>query len=239
MLLLLGTAGSACAQSPDGLVRKGNSSYEGKKYDQAELSYRKALEKKADNPAATFNLGDALYMQGKYDEANQHFGQLEGANLTDKQKAALYHNLGNTHLQKEKYEESIGAYKQALKLNPSDDDTRYNLAYAQAKLKKQQQQEQESENKQQDKNDQKSEKPKDQQQQQKEQNKQDQQDQKQSGDPGENKEKQDQQPAKPQEKQISKDEAQRILDALKNDEQDLQKKLRRIDATPSKSAKNW
>ncbi|MBK8414246.1 MAG: tetratricopeptide repeat protein [Bacteroidetes bacterium] len=59
-----------------------------------------------------------------------------------KEKASSYHNLGNSMVKAQKYAESIDAYKKALKLNPADNDTRYNLAYAQAMLRKQQEQQQ-------------------------------------------------------------------------------------------------
>ena len=90
-------------------------------------------------PEATFNLGDAVYQQKRYDEAAKQF-QLSAQTNPDKSvKAKAYHNLGNTFLEQKKYEDAAKAYKNALKENSKDADTKYNLAYANAMLKQQQQ----------------------------------------------------------------------------------------------------
>ena len=119
------------AQQDKSYIHKGNELYKQQKYTEAEANYRKAVAQKKQNVnTGSFNLGDALYKQKKYDEASKQFTQLAGS--TNKAIAAkAYHNLGNSLLENKKLEESIEAYKKALINNPKDDETRYNLAYAQ------------------------------------------------------------------------------------------------------------
>ncbi len=127
----------AFAQEANKLLRQGNRSYKQDNFDEAELKYRKALETEKGSAKGFFNLGDALYKQQKFEEAGEKF-EAAIANEKDKGKLAkAYHNLGNALLQQKKYKESIDAYKKALLNNPKDEETRYNLAYAQAKLQEQ------------------------------------------------------------------------------------------------------
>lgn len=205
-------------------VKQGNESYENKNYKDAEKNYRDALKKNKNSYSASFNLGDAYYKQEKYDEAAQEFQALTHRATSKDSLAAAYHNLGNALLKSKKYQESAEAYKNALKNNPTDEDTRYNLAYAQQMLKQQQQQ-----NKDKDKKDNKDKKDKDK----KDKNKDDKQD-KNNKDKDkqdqQNKEKQDKKKNKkeqPQPDQISKEDAQRLLDALQNDEKNIQNKVKK------------
>ena len=174
-LWLIGTC-QAFAQSERKFIREGNKSFDSKKYSDAEVAYKKSLGKNQKSYEGNFNLGDAYYKQGKYDEAAKQFELLQSQKKDKASQAAAMHNLGNTLLQNQKYPESIEAYKQALKLNPKDEDTRYNLAYAQAMLKQQQQQQQQQQNQDKNKEDKKDQK---QQKQQQEQQKQEQAQQKQ------------------------------------------------------------
>ncbi len=122
------------------LMREGNRQYEADKPVDAETSYRRALDVDEKSNKATFNLGDALYRQKKYDEAGRQF-EKAASETTDKiDKSRAYHNLGNSYLQQQKLKEGIEAYKQALRNNPNDADTKYNLSYALNLLKQQQQQ---------------------------------------------------------------------------------------------------
>jgi Ca-activated chloride channel family protein len=93
------------------------------------------LEKKNNFPEAIFNLGDAIYKQNRNEDAAKQFLLASKTLIDPKQKAQAFHNLGNAYLQDKKYEEAVNAYKQGLKLNPNDRDSKYNLAYANAKLK--------------------------------------------------------------------------------------------------------
>ena len=223
-----GTMAAACSllfiqpafsQSDKKLIRDGNKLFQQKKFSDAEVAYRKSLNKNQKSYPGNFNLGDAYYKQGKFDEAAKQFEVLNMMKADNKTKAAAWHNLGNTLLQNKKYAESVEAYKQALKLNPKDEDTRYNLAYAQAMLQQQQQQQQQQ-NQDKNKNDKQEQKQnQDQQQQQK----------------NEEQKKQQQQ----QKKEISKEDAERILQALNNDEKNKHKKAKQAEAAKIDIEKDW
>lgn len=210
------------AQNEKPLVREGNSQYKKGNFSEAELKYRKSLEKNKNSAEGSFNLGDALYKQKKYDEAAGAFHNLSSANKDKDLQAKTFYNLGNSYMQADKYEESANAYKQALRMNPKDEDARYNLAYALQKLRQQQQQQKDKDKKDDKKN---QEKKQDQQQQQ-----QDKQDQK--------KQEQQQQQAQQQPK-ISKEDAERMLEALKNDEKNLQKRLAKKEGARVSIEKQW
>lgn len=124
-------------------IREGNKLYKQKKYNDAEIEYMKANENKNTN-IGEFNIADALYKQGKYKEAAEKFENLTASDLSDDELASIYHNLGNSYLQNKEYEKSIDAYKDALKRNSDDPDSRYNLEYAKQMLQKQQQQQQQN-----------------------------------------------------------------------------------------------
>ena len=217
---LLIAAGSVYAQQPAKFIRKGNNEYNNTKFKDAEINYRKALEKSPQSVKAAYNLGDALYKQGDYEKAASSFSSVAGQkSLGEKNKAAAYHNLGNSLLQDKKYGESIEAYKNALRLNPKDDETRYNLAYALTKLQQQQQQQQNKNNKDQNKDQQK-------QQQQQQQN------------PDDQKQKQQQQP---QNRKMNKQDAERMLQALNNNEKKTLDKVKKnkAQAVQSRIEKDW
>jgi tetratricopeptide (TPR) repeat protein len=150
--------GVVCAQPAQKLVRSGNNAYKNGHFKDAEIDYRKALTKAPTSQKATFNLGNSLYKQQNFEEAAAQYLKLSQNEKKEAPKASVYYNLGNSLLQNKKYKESIDAYKMALRQNPKDEDTRYNLSYAMTKLqqqkkqdqnKKQQQQEQKQQQKQQ------------------------------------------------------------------------------------------
>ena len=131
---------SVWAQKESDDVRAGNKQYKKSKFTEAEIAYRKGLVRNPKSVEANFNLGNALFRQKKYSEALEKYNAAAALQAGDKKKmAATFHNVGNSLLVDNKIEESIKAYKMALKNNPKDDETRYNLAYAQLMLKKQQQ----------------------------------------------------------------------------------------------------
>src|SRR5690606_23507068 len=129
-----------------------NKLYEAQKFNEAEANYLKSLSKKEQSEEGIFNLGDAYYKQKKFNEAAQQFNNIATKTENKAVKAKAYHNLGNALLEAQKLEESIAAYKKSLMLNPKDEETRYNLAYALEMLKKQQ--EQDKKNQEQQKKDQ-------------------------------------------------------------------------------------
>jgi len=193
----------AIAQKENKLLRQGNQAYEKGDYKSAEKDYRRALEINKESVKGQFNLGSAIYQEKNYEEAAKIYGNLAEKNQERSNQAKIFHNLGNSFLQAKEYEKSILAYKNALMNDPKDLDTKYNLEYAKMMLKKQQQQQQ-----QQNKDQQKKEDKKDKQDQ-----KQDQQNQNQK--------------QNPDQKKISKEDAERMLEALKNDEKKTMQKVKK------------
>lgn len=237
------------AQDPKGLIHKGNELYTQKKYDEAADAYGKATDKKGALPLeGNFNLGDALYKQKKFDDAAQHFTDIGTSNASPAVKAKAYHNLGNSLLESKKYQESIDAYKKSLLNNPKDDQTRYNLAYAQEKLKQQQQQNkknQNNKNNQQNKDqqkqnqDKKDQDKKNQNQKDKDKNK-DNKDQNQGNKP-QPKDQQDQGQPKPKPGGIPKQRLENLLDAVNNEEKKVQDKVnaKKVKGVQVQNEKDW
>jgi len=196
-------------------IRLGNRLYEKDKYLDSEVKYRKALEKNPNSVDAMFNLGDALYKQGKHEEAAKVFNEaipLVKPKEQREQLANTLYNLGNSMLKANKLDESISAYKNSLRANPNDQDAKYNLAYALHMKKKDDQKKKDDKNK--DKNKQDKEQKKD---------------------------KNDQEKQQPPQPKISKDDAERILNALQNNERNVQEKAKEQKGQPVKVnvQKNW
>lgn len=218
-------------------TRNGNKEFQNEKYSDAEACYKKALDIKNNMPEATFNLGDAIYNQKRYEDAGKQFQLSAQTNTDDKIKASAYHNLGNSFLEQKKYEEAIKAFKNSLKLNPQDLDTKYNLAYANEMLQKNKGGEgQDNKDKKDNKDDKDS---KDNQQKDKEQKdqqndkKQDQQ--KQNGQDKKDKSQQE------QKSKLTKEEADKLLKALSNEEQKTAQKMqqKQIKGVRVKIKKDW
>jgi Ca-activated chloride channel family protein len=185
-------------------------------FSKAETEYRKALDKKPDDLKWNFNLNNSLYKQKKLNDAATGYEQIARQLIDPKEKAGALHNLGNARLFQQQIDEAIDTYKKALRINPGDMETKYNLAYAQ-QLKKQQQQKNQDKNKDKDKD-------KDQQKQNQDQNK--------------DQNKQQQQPPP----KISKQNAEQLLQALQNDEKNIQDKVKKAQAVQVKSSrveKDW
>jgi len=211
ILLVISMFSPLVAQEESANVREGNKLYKSEKFVDAEVAYRKGLQKNPKSFEGTYNLGNALFKQKKYPEALEQYKNALSLQPTAKDKiAAAFHNAGNALLSDKKIQESIDAYKMALKANPKDDETRYNLAYAQMMLKKQQQNKDKDKDK--DKEQEKEKK--------KEQDK--------------NQQQQQQQP------QMSKQNAQQILDALMQDEKKTMDNKKKQPVRARKSAeRDW
>ena len=166
------SAGAVSAQKAERKnVREGNKLYESEKYTESEIAYRKSLEVNPRSTEGTYNLGNSLYKQGKFPEAAEQYqliaGQGEKMVATPEGKARLsevYHNMGNIFMQNKDYGKAVEVYKQSLRLNPKDDETRYNLALAQKLLSDQQKDDQQQQQQQQPQDDQKQDKTQEQQQ---------------------------------------------------------------------------
>lgn len=205
-------------------LRSGNKLYRDSTFVKAEVDYRKALELEPKSTDAIYNLGNSLLMQQKAKEAME---QYEAALHIEKDKmklAQIYHNMGVILQSSKQLPQCIEAYKEALRNNPKDDETRYNLALAQKQLKDQQQQQNQ---------DQQQEQKQEQKQDEKEQNK-DQQDQQQKD------QQQNQQQQQQQQNQMSKENAEQLLRAAMQDEKNVQDKVKKgIRVEGRKLEKDW
>lgn len=205
-------------------LRSGNKLYRDSTFVKAEVDYRKALELEPKSTDAIYNLGNSLLMQQKAKEAME---QYEAASHIEKDKmklAQIYHNMGVILQSSKQLPQCIEAYKEALRNNPKDDETRYNLALAQKQLKDQQQQQNQ---------DQQQEQKQEQKQDEKEQNK-DQQDQQQKD------QQQNQQQQQQQQNQMSKENAEQLLRAAMQDEKNVQDKVKKgIRVEGRKLEKDW
>jgi tetratricopeptide (TPR) repeat protein len=219
------------AQTDKGHIRHGNREFKNGNYSEAEVNYRKSLDKEY-SPKAQFNLGDALYEQKNYEEASKAFSGVTERNTSNEIEANAYYNLGNTLMAQEKYGEAFESYKKALKINPDDEDFRYNLEYARWKMIQQQQQQ--NQEQQQQNQDQEQDQNQDQQQEQEQNQEQQQQNQDQEQD--------QQQQQQQQQQQMSKEDAERMLKALENQEKETMEEMNEKKASmmqKRKSEKDW
>lgn len=219
-------------------IRKGNKMYEQEKYTEAEIDYRKSQDVNPTSPQAAFNLGNALYRQEKYEDAIKQFGiAAQNSNTDQTLVSEAFYNSGNVFMEGQDYAKAIQAYKQTLRLNPKDNEARYNLALAQKLLSDQendqnQDQDQEQQDQDQQQNQDQEQNNNQEQQQDQDQNQQDQEQQDQD-------ESQQQQHASDQ---ISKEVAEQILNALNQDEKGVQEKVRKAQMDQMqrrKSDKDW
>ena len=222
LLLLMAVSVSAQKAERD-FIRKGNRFFKDSVYVNAEVNYRKALEVNPKSTVSMYNLGNTLAGQNKLKEAME---QYVGATKVEKNKdnlSQIYHNMGVIFQSQKDYAKAVEAYKESLRNNPKDNETRYNLALAQKLLKDQQQNQQnqdqnQDQNKQDKKEDKKDEKKQDQQQ------------------------KQDQQPPKPEKKdnEMSKENAEQLLNSVMQDEKDVQDKVKKQQVIQgSRLEKDW
>ena len=205
---------SANAQTDRQYVRQGNKQYRAGDFANAEVSYRKAVEKNPRNPQAAYNLGNALMAQKKDSAAIEQFQNAAKLETNPMRKYRAFHNMGVICQGHKMYGEAIEAYKNALRLNPEDNETRYNLVLCKHQKNKQDQNQQQNQQQKQDKKDDK-----------KEQDKQEQ-----------NKDKQ-----KEQKPQMSKDNAEQLLNAAMQQEKQTQDRLKKAQQQPQRRQvlKNW
>ncbi len=218
LLLGLGLTASlaSSAQNPNTLIRSGNRAYKKKQIDQSIKQYKAAVDQAPDNPTANYNLGNAQFKNNQFDAAAKSYDATIDHSSADKSMAekGLY-NKGVAMAKQQKLQESIDAWKAALKLDAADSDARENLEKALMEQKKQQQQ-QNQKKKQDQKKDQK--------------NKQDQ----------KNQDQQQQQQPKPQPSRLNKQQVDQLLKALQQRENDLQNKLNQNKPhTPNQPDKDW
>lgn len=280
VFIIILTAGFVHAQEVDKEKEKSikiatNYTWEGNKdisesdFVNAEANYRRAISKSAENSIAPYNLGNAYYENETYSEAFGRFKQA-GENAIDKKdKHRAYHNMGNVFMKNKEYQKAVDAYKEALRNDPTDEETRYNLALAKEMLKKQQEEEQKND---QNKDDQNKEDQKDQKDQNEdkkegdkdEDNKGDQKenqgDKQEEGDKGEenkedkkegegkNEEQNDepnaeegQKKEQPKPNQLSQQQVKNLLEAMQNEEKKVQEKIdaQKVKGAKIKNEKDW
>jgi len=231
----------------------------------AEADYRRAISKSKENIAAPYNLGTAYYGKESYGEAFGRFKEAGELASEKTQKHKAFHNMGNVFMKKKEYDKAVEAYKEALRNNPKDEETRYNLALAKEMLKKQQDEQKNDDNK--DNKDQQDQKDKDQEQnegdnkedkegdkkeeenkdkgsdgdQNKEENKEG------EGDEKKEKEQQPEQGDQPDNKkqprpnQLSKQQIKNLLEAMQNEEKKVQEKIdaKKVKGAKLKNEKDW
>ncbi|MBN2091130.1 tetratricopeptide repeat protein [candidate division KSB1 bacterium] len=227
---------------------EGNKLYQEEKYDAASSQYHDALLEAPESPVIQYNIAGTEYKTGKFQEALENYAKALSPRLAERRKpeeerllrSKIHYNRGNALYRLNKYPEAIQEYTEALKLNPDDEDAKYNLEFVRNKLKdeaqkqpqdqnqqqqqqQQQQQEQQQQNQQEDKKDQQNQE----EQQKKEQQEQEQQNQEQE------------QPQPQKEGEITKEDAERILDALKEDEKQEQEKRQKAAQGRARVLKDW
>lgn len=209
VLMSLFSVGVWAQKAERDFIRRGNRFFNDSVFVDAEVNYRKALEVNPKSIISMYNLGNTLFQQKKSKEAMEQYVSASKIEKDKDKLASIYHNMGVIFQSDKDYAKAVDAYKMSLRNNPKDDETRYNLALAQKMLKDQQQNQ--DRNQDQNKDDQ--------------QKQQDKKDQEQKNDQNKNQ----QQPPKPEKKdnQMSKENAEQLLNSVMQDEKDIQDKLKK------------
>ena len=204
-------------------IRKGNKAFRQQNYVQAEVDYRKATAKNGRNPQAIYNLGCAFMAQQKDSSAVVQFENASKIETNPKRRAMAFHNIGVICQKKQLFSEAIEAYKESLRNNSSDNETRYNLELCKRQLKNQK-------NNNNDKN----------QQNKKDKNNKDNKKEQQKKDQKNDKDKQQNNQQQPKE-QMSKDNAEQLLNAAMQKEKETQDRLKKAmrQSSTRKLERNW
>ncbi|MCM4171162.1 tetratricopeptide repeat protein [Arenibacter sp. TNZ] len=248
---------------------EGNKDLSESNFVNAEANYRRAISKSTENSIAPYNLGNAYYENETYSEAFGRFKQAGENALNKKDKHKAYHNMGNVFMKNKEYQKAVDAYKEALRNDPTDEETRYNLALAKEMLKKQQEEEQKNDQNKDDQNQDDKKDQKDQNEDKKEgdenkdnkgDQKEDQGDKGEDGDKGEEKKEdkkegegdneeqndepykaEDQKQQQPRPSQLSPQQVKNLLEAMQNEEKKVQEKIdaQKVKGTRIKNEKDW
>ncbi len=221
---------SVNGQAEKRMIRKGNAEFRGGNFQEAEKDYRNARNVNSSSSIANYNLANALYKQNQYDAAAREYEQLTENEKEKDKLSRYYYNLGNTLYQNKKYSESVQAYKNALRNNPGDMDAKHNLQMALRMVSKQENQKNspnkndDSKNKEDKKQPETSAK-----------------DRNNDQNNDQNKDQGDPKPQSAQKNQISKEDAERILQAIENEEKEVMKKVQdqKEQAKKIPVDKNW
>ncbi len=229
--------------------REGNELYKNEKFAEAAEEYKNASIEKPEDERINYNLGNAYYRLGSTEEAAKEYSRAGAAEDPGLSQRSFY-NLGNSLFQAGQYEQAKQAYIKSLQFNPDDMEAKHNLEVTLEKIQEQQQQQQQQNQENQDKQEKQQNQEQNQQQEQKQDKERQQQQQeqdKQEQDPQQNrKQKQEQQKQEeqqqlqqPQQGKMSREDALRILNALQDDEKEVQKQIQRYFGKPRKVEKDW
>ena len=226
------------AQEKDKNLPKGNDSFAEKKYADAEAEYRISESKTPKKSIASYNLGNAIYRQNQAGEAKYHYAKALKTAKTRAEKHQALHNIGNTLMKDKDYAGAVEAYKNALRNNPADEETRYNYALAKKMLKDNPPKKDGKDKDKKDKKDDKKDKKDD-----KKDGKDKDKDKKDGDKNKDNKDNKDQNQGKPKPQPggISKQRLENLLDAVNNEEKKVQDKVnkQKVQANPKKAEKDW
>lgn len=242
------------------LIVEGNELHNQKEFIEAETKYRKSISLSPNQSDAFHNLGNTNYRIADYNAASQRFFQTQKNTTSKDEKHSAFHNMGNVYMKQKDYPQAVEAYKNALRNNPLDEETRYNYALAKELLEKENQNQQNKEDK------------KDQKDQNEEGDQDKKEDKEQSKDEGEDKEKKDsdegepkedteeksedkkpknpekegdsdqkKQPPPPKPGQLSPEQVKSLLEAMNNQEKGVQEKVnaQKAKGVPTKTKKDW
>ncbi|MGB2304938.1 MAG: tetratricopeptide repeat protein [Flavobacteriaceae bacterium] len=242
------------------LIVEGNELHNQKEFIEAETKYRKSISLSPNQSDAFHNLGNTNYRIADYNAASQRFFQTQKNATSKDEKHSAFHNMGNVYMKQKDYPQAVEAYKNALRNNPLDEETRYNYALAKELLEKENQNQQNKEDK------------KDQKDQNEEGDQDKKEDKEQPKDKGEDKEKKDsdegepkedteeksedkkpknpekegesdqkKQPPPPKPGQLSPEQVKSLLEAMNNQEKGVQEKVnaQKAKGVPTKTKKDW
>lgn len=240
-IVLLISVSIFAQQKKDFALPEGNKQFEKTSYAEAEADYRVSKSNNPKKAVSAYNLGNAIYRQNQADEAKFAFAKAAEIAKAKNEKHYAYHNLGNAFMKEKAYDKAVEAYKNALRNNPSDEQTRYNYALAKKMLKEnppsknddkkkdkkgdspdkkpKQDQNQDKNKDQNDKNKDKQDKPNNQQDQNQNQN----------------------QNPQPKPNNVPKERMQNLLDAVNNEEKKIQDRVnaRKVKGQPAQEGKDW
>jgi tetratricopeptide (TPR) repeat protein len=268
-LLLLVTAAPLLAQETDkkaerearALMREAREALSENDFASAEAAYRLAIAKDPDNATARYNMGNLYYTKEKTPEAESRLRQAAERANTKEDKHKAFHNLGNSFMKQKRYQEAVESYKNALRNNPNDDETRYNFALAKKMLEEEEQEgggggggedEEQDENQEQDQNqggdgENEQEQPQDEGEQEQEDPQEGEGEEDQAQDEGEGEPEQEQegenqqQEPQPAQGQLSPEQVKSLLEAMENEERKVQDKINaeKAKGARSRSEKDW
>lgn len=229
LIILIGVTNITEAQNKKSFLKEGNKLFSDSSYNASEIKYRKSLEKDQDYFSASYNLANSIYKQERFDESSSLYESLQDNARNNHELSQIYHNKGNSLMKQQKTDLAIKAYKDALRENPNDEDTRFNLAYAK-KIKQKEEENKDKENKDEENKEEENKEKKDQE-------KKDEENKEQENKDEENKE----QEKEENKNQMSKEDAEKMLEALEQKEKELQEKLqkKKVKGKKIKILKDW